>query len=245
MKKKELQHLKNLDKIFFSHLLQTPRTASEESFFLEFGAIQMRDYIKERRLNYLHSLANREKSQAVYKVFKDQWSHQLKYDWTEQVKKDMKELNIDFLSLEDLKKIKKETFKKEIKEKIRDNAFSQMMEKKTRLSKLLNLQYKELEIQEYLTDKNMTKEEKTMTFKRQVRMENFGENYRGGREKILCPLCYMHEDSQPKSFSCKTVIEDIHIDGKYEELFSTKIPKGLMQTIKKITSLRKLKSEEV
>ena len=57
-------------------------------------------------------------------------------------------------------------------------------------------------MQDYLTDTDTSVKEKIMVFKWRVRMENFGGNYRGGKEYIPCPLCNHHDDSQLKSFEC-------------------------------------------
>ena len=69
-------------------------------------------------------------------------------------------------------------------------------------------------------------------------MQNFGENYRGSREFVVCPLCNSHLDSQQMSFNCNEVKNHVKIIGKYEDLFQDNIEKTLAQTALKITEFR-------
>ena len=40
-------------------------------------------------------------------------------------------------------------------------------------------------------------------------MLNLGENFRAGREYVVCPLCKQHKDSQNNLLNCPTLKEDI------------------------------------
>ena len=60
-------------------------------------------------------------------------------------------------------------------------------------------------------------------FKFRVRMAPFGENFRGGNDKVLCPLCGLHVDSQEESFSCPKMKQIINIKGKYKQVFGWKL----------------------
>ena len=50
-------------------------------------------------------------------------------------------------------------------------------------------------------------------------MAKFGENYRAGRDSVLCPLCKNHKDSQEESFRCTKVRDKIKVEDKYDEIF--------------------------
>ena len=72
-------------------------------------------------------------------------------------------------------------------------------------------------------------------------MENFGENYRGSNGPKLCPLCLQHIDSQELSFSCKEITNELNIKVDYRDIFEEEIKTETIQTITKISEIRKRK----
>ena len=62
------------------------------------------------------------------------------------------------------------------------------MKMKNKHSKMKRIRYQELKMQDYLVSKELTKEEKLTLMRWRVHMERFGENYRGRRDIVDCPL---------------------------------------------------------
>ena len=113
-------------------------------------------------------------------------------------------------SSEYLKIISSSSFGKIAKEKIRQYVFSNLLKEKRTLSKLDKLRYSELTMQSYLFDKKTTINEKITVFKWRSRMENtFGENFRGGRDTVICKLCGSHTDSQEEGFKTYILTRDL------------------------------------
>ena len=137
----------------------------------------------------------------LFKCFKCRWDHPVQLDWTEQARVNLEELNIP-VSLHLLKSKSKEVFKKMVKENVRKFEFSRLMSEKSTKSKLTNLRYSELKMQEYLELKSMSKVQAIVLFKFRVRMSPFGENYKAGHQTTVCPFCSLHLDSQEESFTC-------------------------------------------
>ena len=79
------------------------------------------------------------------------------------------------------------------------------MKKKEVHRKLNNLSYTDLSIQDYLTSSAFKLEQKRATFMWRCRMELFGENFRGGMDSTLCPICRTHIDSQFLSLQCPLI----------------------------------------
>ena len=76
-------------------------------------------------------------------------------------------------------------------------------------------------------------------------MERFGENFRGGRESPLCPLCGSHKDNEESSFtSCQTIQKEIEIKGQFKNIFENVIEKETVTTISKINKIRQKYTEE-
>ena len=99
-----------------------------------------------------------------------------------------------------------------------------MMELKCSHSKMDNLWYPELKMQEYLKSNKFTVHQGRTIFKFRTRMANFGENFKNGREQVPCPLCNSHLDTQSMAFQCPKLKLEVVIKRKYEDLFKDDIP---------------------
>ena len=81
----------------------------------------------------------------------------------------------------------------------------------------------------------MNSKEAQMLFKYRTRMANFGENFRGNKNLITCPLCHTHLDNQKMSYeNCPVLQKNISIPGKYNQIFNTLVPSEVVQTLTKI-----------
>ena len=76
----------------------------------------------------------------------------------------MIELGLNYLDLEDIKIMKKNTFKKLVKEKCIDLALKYLLEGNENKSKLKNLKYYQLKIQPYLLNKKISTRRKKYLF---------------------------------------------------------------------------------
>ena len=84
----------------------------------------------------------------LYKFYETQWKHPVKDDWTSQVQKDMEDLDVD-MSLEEIKLKSEYSFKKYIKIKMKEYTLEHLLSQKEEHSKMDNLHYVELRIQNY------------------------------------------------------------------------------------------------
>ena len=100
--------------------------------------------------------------------------------------------------------------------------------------------YDDFQLQPYLVREDISKEQKIVYFSWRTKMALFGENFRGGRSKVLCPLCKKHEDSQERSFECTDLKYKLNINFNYNDIFcqsSTQLPEMLL-TLSKILKSR-------
>ena len=156
----ETDDLDKIDRLFFQKLCRVPISTPKPTFYLEFGVLPLSVLIKARRLIYLlHNILRRPSKSMLYRVFTVQWYFPTKGDWTLLVKQDLADFEIEedlnYLSL-----ISVDAFKKKIKQKAKIFAFKCLSHKKEMYKKLEHLDYDELNIQEYLVDKNFSFEEK-------------------------------------------------------------------------------------
>ena len=202
------------------------------------GVIPISLIIRARRLNYLHSILRREHSSMLYKFFITQWHNPSKGDWTEQVKTDLDDFKIP-INFEFIAAKSREAFKKLVKTKASELALVKLLETKAGHTKLENLEYYELGIQDYFKRDDITNEHKQMLFTYRTRMAEFGENYRGGSDRKMCPYCNTHIDSQALGFQCPIIQSHVKVEGDYRDIFSENIPIETIETLKRIMDYRK------
>ena len=174
----------------------------------------------------------------LYKLFITQWKQGSKDDWTEQVKNDLADVGLP----EDLELIKSKSnysFKTLVKIKIKEYAFFNYLEKKASHSKLDDLWYSDLQLQEYLKLSDLSAFEAKKVFSYRTRSAQYSANYPDGAGGLKpCPLCFLHLDCQPLAFQCPVIKENIQIKVKYSDIFESDVDLAVAKTLTKIDKLR-------
>ena len=233
----DLKELDNLDREMIRKVLQCPFSTPVEAGHLELGLLPLHVIVKERRVNYLHYILKSEKSKMLYKFFLAQWENPVKNDWTEKVKCDLNDLGISV----DIANIESKTqtwFKKSVKAKVKEFALDLLNEIKFKHSKMDNLIYTELKIQEYLVSENISVDQKQNIFHFRTRMANFSENFRGQEDQKPCQVCGNHVDCQEHSVNCAETMKNVNKKGKYEEIFSSHISRDTAIMLEQILKKR-------
>ena len=172
------------------------------------------------------------------KIFKAQWNYPAKRnEWTEQARTDMAELGLDE-ELSWLKKKSKQTFKKLVKEQVKELALMRLNEKKEGHTKMTNLEYATLDMQEYLKNIQINTTQAKILFCFRTRMAQFSENYKAGKATKLCPVCNTSTDEQKHSFECKRLREQLKYEANYMDIFTSKIGKQVAVTLERIVKTR-------
>ena len=235
--KAQFEELEEVDKLLIRRILNAPIYACIESLYLELGLTPIHIIIKGRRIKYLHYLLRLSESEMLFKVFQAQWNHPVKDDWTITVQQDLKDFKIN-LSLEEIKGKTEWSFKRLVKKKSNEYALDYLLKMKQKHSKMDNLQYEELKIQNYLKDENITVKEAQNLFKYRTKVARFKENFKNMYEEKGCPFCLIQPDTQSHCVQCPIIKESINIKGDYSDIFSEDIPKEISQTLLDITKFR-------
>ena len=178
-------------------------------------------------------------NEMVYNVFQAQWNRPVKNDWTLYVKQDLKDFQME-CSLDNVKAKSAESFKNLVKRKANEYEFRRLMSLKQSHTKLDNLCYTKLEMQEYLKLEKIDKVGAQTLFRYRTRMAAFGENFRGKSGPVPCPLCGNHLDNQLMGFdNCQILRENVKIEGVYKTIFSKDVPSLVVKTLIKIDEERK------
>ena len=72
-------------------------------------------------------------------------------------------------------------------------------------------------------------------------MEQFEENFRGGKNTVPCPLCNLHSDQQDMSFQCIEIRKHITVKGNISDIYKNRIDYEAMKTCIEISKYRKSK----
>jgi len=80
------------------------------------------------------------------------------------------------------------------------------------MTKLQNIQYTKLEMQDYLKSQKINLQKKKILFKARTRMLNVKNNFGSSSP---CPLCNLHEDDQINLLECIYMLEYICIISTY------------------------------
>ena len=226
-----------LDRMLIISILKTPLSTPSEALQLELGLISISTLIKARRINFLHYLVTCKESEMIHKFFKAQWDYPIRNDWTNQVREDLLEFGIS----ENLEVIKSKSiisFKKLVKMKASEFEYNKLQKIKSSHSKMDNLKYSKLEMQDYFKLENCTADMAKLMFKFRCRMADFEENFRGALGPRPCQLCGLHLDNQETSFQCPEITKQLEIKVEYSKIFQMKIPVEIFETISRITAIR-------
>ena len=236
--KAEINEFEKLDRLLLRKILAVPFSTPQEAFYLELGIVPISVVIKIRRLQYLHNLVNRKEKEMIHQFFVTQWMNPTRGDWTETVRKDLEEFGIQE-DIEFLKSKSKGIFKRLLKKKAREIAFESLVEMKVKHSKINNLEYKELKLQEYFQLPGIRIEQVREIFKFRTRMLPFGENFRGAKEIVICPLCRSHADSQALCLQCPAMMKELSSSVKLDGIYGDEVTIETAETIEEIMKIRK------
>ena len=178
--------------------------------------------IKARRINFLHYLLSRGETEMLFQVFITQWRNPFKGDWTETAKENLGEFNIP-CDFNFIRSKSKESFKRIVKVKAQEYALKILTEKQQKHSKMENLIYTQLKPQKYLSLETIQVEQIRNIFQHRTRMAPYGENFRGKRVNVTCPLCHKHLDNQSMSFQCEALLEKVEINCDQADVYKDEI----------------------
>ena len=133
----------------------------------------------------------------------------------------------------------KNSFKNLVKKKTREYTLNKLKSMQNSHSKMNNIKYENIKMQNYFSRTDLNKEQKQMIFQFRTRMSNFGENYRGGRAQVNCPLCDNHRDKQELSYTCTVIQREVELKGSFEEIYGDNISIHTIESLQKISEVRK------
>ena len=229
--KSELDLLETVDLLLLRTILGAQKTVPKEMLYLELGVIPLREMIRQRRLNFLHYILKQDKESILFKVFEAQNKNKNRKDWVTSVTQDLEELELD-VTFETIQKMGKEKWRNTVKNIIKLKSFRKLEKIKETHSKVKNISYLRLEMQDYLMPNDvekMNKDEVKMIFKIRCRMLNIKMNMKNQYDTFTCLVCLNEDETQKHVYECKEILKlnnKKHSEiPEYEEIFSGNVHK--------------------
>ena len=239
LSKSNIEDLEKLDNILLKKICEIPTTAPSAFLHLELGTVPIRFILKTRRLLFLQYILQEEENSLLNKFLVAQIMEPKAGDWWLSILEDMEDFNLTFTNYE-IKNMKKEVFKKKVKHAASEAAFKWLNGKKAELKKMKDIQYKKLEIQDYLLSPSLSTHQTKFLLQLRSRMLPLRTNYHKMYKDDNCPLCSLSgqgerfSDSQQHLLSCNVLSSDTdinEIDLRYSDIFGSDVNKQSKMTI--------------
>ena len=186
LSQKDIDTLEKVDLMYLRKVAEIGTKCPIPAIYLEYGCIPVRFLIKEKRILFLHYILNCERTELVSQVLWAQILKPVKNDWCNVVEEDLQQVGLGSLTIEDFQTFSKNKMKKLVKEAVKDSAFKYLMNNKEAKSKMKDLQYSELKMQEYLSVQNISNRHKKLAFKIRSNMLPMLNNL---GQKVICVVC--------------------------------------------------------
>jgi hypothetical protein len=204
--RKDVKELERLDEALLRGMVKAHSKTPTEFLYLELGALPLRWVIAQRRINYLKHIIDRSDNELIKKVYNAQKNNPTKGDFAKLVQKDLENIG---MKEEEFVRITRTTVKKEVKTDIKDAAFKELLKMKSDKKKIKEIEYKNLELQNYLkNDSDLTRKESNAIFS--IRSQcvkgirsNFGKMFKSNKCPLNCENDQTPVDTQEHIFKCK------------------------------------------
>ena len=133
-----------------------------------------------------------------------------------------------------------------MKKKTEEIALEELKKAKEKHTKMENLVYDKLELQNYLKNEKIRVKQARIIFRFRTRMARCWGNFRGGRPPQICPVCKDDQstDTQTHLFECRIVKENIKLSGDYKMIFSKQVDDEIATTLENIEKCREIYSDQ-
>ena len=142
-----------------------------EALHLETNCLPVRYILKSCRLVYLQTILQKESTELVRKVYEAQKADPSPKDLYVLVSDDCRAIGLNMCN-GDIAKLTKQKFKDIVKAKVRNAALQYLNQLKQSHSKMDQLKYDKLEVQQYLTSPLFNNESRTLLLRLRTRKVN-------------------------------------------------------------------------
>lgn len=225
LSEQNIRGLEQTDEILLSRILDSEANTSNIFKYLELGVCPVRFEIMKRKILFLQYILKQEESSMIHKVFKATCEHPIKNDFVQTCQKYLETLEIN-MTFEEIKQMSEFKFKKMVKQKTMIAAFKYLIEQKNKPgkhTKIKNIEYKQLGIQEYLLEGNFNTELSKVIFKMRGKTLEIKDHKKWKYDDNLCVGCSTNIETENELLSCPGYCEK---DEKIDENLSYNVVFG-------------------
>ena len=168
-----------------SKIVECEANTSNTFKYLELGIVPIRFEIMKRKIIFLQYILKQDKESMMFKVFKATCENPIKNDFVEKCKKYLQQLNIK-MSFEEIGQMSNMKFKNIVKQKTEEAGFKYLLIEKNKQTKIADLNYENLEMQEYLNDGNRNTRISKLIFKARGRNLNIKMHKKWNYSDAIC-----------------------------------------------------------
>ena len=184
----QIASLEAIDNSLLRGILGAHKGTPKAFLYLETGTMALRWIIAQRRINYLKHILTRNEDELIKKVYKAQKGNPTKGDFAILVEKDLKKLGVLHKDVES-ETMTPNMLKKALKDNAKSAAFGELLQDLSKSTKVQNLKYNKLQLQDYLkSDKFTSEEARMMTALRSKCVKGIRSDFKNMQKCIHCPL---------------------------------------------------------
>ena len=180
-----IRSLEQIDEKLLSRILESEANTSNAMKYMELGLYPIRFEIMKRKIIFLQYILKQDKESIMFKVFKATCENPIKNDFVEKCKKYLQQLNIK-MSFEEIGQMSNMKFKNIVKQKTEEAGFKYLLIEKNKQTKIADLNYENLEMQEYLNDGNRNTRISKLIFKARGRNLNIKMHKKWKYSDAIC-----------------------------------------------------------
>ena len=183
----------------------------------------------------------------IHRFLKSQIISWTTKDWVTTVFEDLKYLNLESTSLEEIKNIKQVSFEHLIKERIHEKTLERLENLKNSHSKVKDIEYEIIKMQKYLQPNNIriSREETQLIFKLRCRVTNVKTNMRNMYSEVICDACGIQEESQKHIIQECLKLNENNDSIKYEKIYNGSVSEKVEIAIKFEENFKKLQEYRI
>ena len=196
-----IRTLEKTDEILLSRILGCEANTSNAYKYLELGIYPIRFEIMKRNILFLQYILQQDENSMMYQVFKAICDNPIKNDFVKISRKYLSTLNIN-LSFEQIAQMSKNKFKKIVKQKTMEAAFNYLIVEKNKQTKICNIEYRQLNMQEYLLEGNKNIQISKLIFKARGKTLDIKTYKKWKYDDDLCVGCGVNVETVDEILTC-------------------------------------------
>ena len=212
--------------------------------YLDLGILPVRHEIMKRKLSFLQYILKQEENSMIYQILQVTRENSVKNDFVYTCQKYLKTLDINS-TFEEIAKMSKFSFKKILKEKTQIAAFKYLNNEKLKQTKILDINYSELKMQDYLADGDRNTNISKLIFKARGKILDIKLHKKWKFEDKICSGCGINEESGEEILHCDSFGENSD-NVPYSWFYSSSVDEQVCVAkvmMKKLKNRKKIREE--